>query len=158
MSKLSGIGPNVSFHGPYDRRQVDLLMQSVDLVLVPSIWWENSPLVIQEAFRNRRPVICSNIGGMAEKVRDGKDGWHFPVGEAMSLMRLLERIREQRDLIQEVVGTMRQAPSVDDVIDAHARIYFGAADRSRFDRTRRGECASTHHAEPDGFGEAQRFS
>ena len=44
------------------------LMADLHWVLVPSIWWENSPLVIQEAFFHGRPVICSDVGGMAEKV------------------------------------------------------------------------------------------
>ena len=43
-------------------------MSEIDWVVVPSRWWENSPLVIQEAFMHGRPVICSGIGGMAEKV------------------------------------------------------------------------------------------
>ena len=47
------------------------------LGVVPSLWWENSPLVIQEAFHFGRPVICSDIGGMAEKVTDGVNGLHF---------------------------------------------------------------------------------
>ncbi len=59
---------------PYENDQVIGLMQRCHAVVVPSIWWENSPLVIQEAFMARRPVICSDIGGMAEKVRDGVDG------------------------------------------------------------------------------------
>ena len=54
-----------------------LLMREVDWVVVPSRWWENSPLVIQEAFMQRRPVICSGIGGMAEKVTHGVNGLHF---------------------------------------------------------------------------------
>jgi glycosyltransferase involved in cell wall biosynthesis len=60
-------------------------------VVVPSRWWENSPLVIQEAFLHQRPVICSDIGGMAEKVDDGVDGLHFRAGDARSLARVLER-------------------------------------------------------------------
>ena len=54
-------------------------MEQVDWVVIPSIWWENAPLVVQEAFRHRRPVICSGIGGTAEMVRDGIDGLHAPV-------------------------------------------------------------------------------
>jgi glycosyltransferase involved in cell wall biosynthesis/GT2 family glycosyltransferase len=78
LARLAKAGPNIRFHGPYERARVDALMQSVHAVLVPSIWWENSPVVIQEALRNRRPVICSDIGGMAEKIRDNIDGLHFP--------------------------------------------------------------------------------
>lgn len=59
-------------------------MLNTDWVIVPSIWWENSPLVIQEAFGMGRPVICSNIGGMAEKVKDGITGIHVPVGDPIA--------------------------------------------------------------------------
>ena len=56
------------------------LMSEIDWVVVPSRWWENSPLVIQEAFMHGRPVICSDIGGMAEKVTHQVNGLHFTVG------------------------------------------------------------------------------
>ena len=97
LKKLDSAGYNVKFHGPYDQNRVDQFMNSVDLVLVPSIWWENSPMVIQEALRNRRPVVCSDIGGMAEKVVDGRDGFSFPVGNPVALASLLRRLAGARD-------------------------------------------------------------
>jgi glycosyltransferase involved in cell wall biosynthesis len=69
--------PFLSFSGPYDNSQVGRLMADCDYVLVPSVWWENSPVVIQEAYAARRPVICTGIGGMAEKVVDEVSGLHF---------------------------------------------------------------------------------
>ena len=70
---------------PTTHSELPKLMADLHWVVVPSIWWENSPLVIQEAFFHRRPVICSDVGGMAEKVSDGVDGIHFRVGDAFSL-------------------------------------------------------------------------
>lgn len=67
----------LSYLGPYDNQNVAQLMAECDYVVMPSTWWENSPVVIQEAFRARRPVICTGIGGMAEKVVDGETGLHF---------------------------------------------------------------------------------
>jgi glycosyltransferase involved in cell wall biosynthesis len=78
-------GDTVSYAGTYRADDVGRLMSQVDWVIVPSIWWENSPLVIQEAFACRRPVICSDIGGMAEKVLDGVNGLHFAAGDPVSL-------------------------------------------------------------------------
>ena len=75
----------VTLVGKYRPEQLPDLMRDVDWVVVPSIWWENSPLVIQEAFLNQRPVICSAAGGMAEKVTDGVNGLHFRVGDPVSL-------------------------------------------------------------------------
>jgi glycosyltransferase involved in cell wall biosynthesis len=106
LEKLAGAGANVHFHGPYDRDRVDALMHSVHAVLVPSVWWENSPVVIQEALRNRRPVICSDIGGMAEKVRDGIDGFHFPAGSAMALTSLLRELVADRDRLARLAAAL----------------------------------------------------
>jgi glycosyltransferase involved in cell wall biosynthesis len=80
---------NVTFAGRYEHDDLPSLMADLDWVVVPSIWWENSPLVIQEAFLHGRPVICSDIGGMAEKVRDGLDGLHFRAGDPRSLAAVL---------------------------------------------------------------------
>jgi glycosyltransferase involved in cell wall biosynthesis len=81
----------VSSLGPYPPERAGEMMAEVDWVVVPSIWWENSPLVIQEAFAQRRPVICSDIGGMAEKVTDGVNGLWFRVGDVDSLAAAIRR-------------------------------------------------------------------
>ena len=93
ITRLNAAGANVQYRGPYERDQLARLMQNVDVALVPSIWWENSPLVIQEARAQGLPVICSDIGGMREKVTPGVDGWHFSVGDAVSLLRALDEAR-----------------------------------------------------------------
>ena len=71
-------------------------MGACDFVVVPSIWWENSPIVIQEALAVGRPVICSNIGGMAEKVSPGVAGLHFQVGDAADLARTMYEVAHNR--------------------------------------------------------------
>jgi glycosyltransferase involved in cell wall biosynthesis len=87
-------------------------MRSVDAVIVPSIWWENSPLVIQEALSSLRPIICSDIGGMAEKVRDGIDGFHFRAGDPRSLAELLATLGRAPERLQAMQSTMGRPPSI----------------------------------------------
>jgi glycosyltransferase involved in cell wall biosynthesis len=82
--------PSVTVHGRYPRDDMPALMAEADWVIMPSVWWENAPLVIQEAFRHRRPVICSGIGGMAEAVRNGIDGLHVRPGDPMHLAQRME--------------------------------------------------------------------
>ena len=82
---LDATRSNVTFVGRYDQTRLPQLMANVDWVIVPSKWWENSPLVIQEAFAHGRPVICSDIGGMAEKVTHGVNGLHFRARDAIHL-------------------------------------------------------------------------
>lgn len=78
------------YAGSYDNRTVSRLMSECDYIVMPSIWWENSPVVIQEAFAVGRPVICSGIGGMAEKVHDRVSGLHFRPRDHVDLLRVLE--------------------------------------------------------------------
>lgn len=84
-------GDRVRFYGAYRSAELPGLMKDVDWVVMPSIWWENSPVVIQEAFLHGRPVIASNIGGMAEKVTHGVDGLHF---RNASVEDLVDRLTE----------------------------------------------------------------
>ncbi len=123
LGGLAEAGPNVRYHGAYWPAQVDALMQKVDVVVVPSIWWENSPVVIQEAIRNRRPILCSDIGGMAEKVRDGLDGWHFPVGDAAGLATRLLHLAARRDEVAAMADTMERAAGAADVLRQHCAVY-----------------------------------
>jgi glycosyltransferase involved in cell wall biosynthesis len=95
---LADAGDSVTLVGQYEPHELSKLMEDIDWVVVPSIWWENSPLVIQEAFLHGRPVICSDIGGMAEKVADGVNGLHFRCGDADSLADVMRRAAGRPEL------------------------------------------------------------
>jgi len=131
LVRLAQAGPNLRYHGRYPPRRLDRLMQSVDVTIVPSIWWENSPVVIREAFRNGRPVICSDIGGMAEKVRPGLDGWHFPVGSALALADLLRRLSDNPAEVQAMRATIRSLADHQAILAAHRRCYATASGAGR---------------------------
>jgi glycosyltransferase involved in cell wall biosynthesis len=123
VARLAKAGRNVRFQGPYDNNRVDALMRAVDLVLIPSIWWENSPVVIQECLRNRRPIICSNIGGMAEKVRPGLDGWHFQVGSAYDLSTQLRELFNDRSRLTGLSETMQVPAAPQGMVERHIALY-----------------------------------
>lgn len=79
----------VQWIGPYQPHEMRRRMAGVDWVVVPSVWWENSPMVIQESFLCGRPLLVSDIGGMAEKVRHGIDGFHVATGNGMEWGRAM---------------------------------------------------------------------
>lgn len=85
-------GLPISFHGGFEPRAVDTVFAKIDVLCVPSLWYENHPLTIQEAFRNGIPVIASDLGGMAESVQDGINGLLFPRGDARALARAIEQL------------------------------------------------------------------
>ena len=115
----------VRFAGPYARGELRRLMAEIDWVVIPSIWWENAPLVIEEALAHRRPVICSGIGGMAERVRAGLDGLHAPVGDPAALAALLRYAADDATLWDRLRGTMRRPVGIDAVVRAHLALYRG---------------------------------
>lgn len=106
----------VTFCGTYENDQVQRLMQGCDAVVVPSIWWENSPMVIQEAFSARRPVLCSDIGGMAEKVRDGLDGFHFRARSGAALADLLRNLADEPERLDAIQETLVQPPLLETTV------------------------------------------
>jgi len=126
--------------GSYRHSALAERMAEIDWVVVPSIWWENSPLVIQEAFLHGRPVICGDIGGMKEKVRDGIDGLHFRAGDVDSLARTLARAAESDGLWERLRGGIQPLFSVQDAVAAHVDEYLAVLRR----RVRVASAAESH--------------
>lgn len=120
---LRRAGRRARFYGPYRAEEMPALMRDVDTVVVPSIWWENSPLVIQEAFAHGRPVICGNIGGMAEKVTDGVDGLHFRAGSAEDLVDRMVAILTEPGLWDRLRAGIRAPQSHIEAARRHADLY-----------------------------------
>ncbi|MEZ6019288.1 MAG: glycosyltransferase [Planctomycetota bacterium] len=89
----------VELRGRQNRNQVAELLGKTDLLVMPSQWFENRPLILHEALALGVPCLVSDLGGMAELVRPGIDGWHFPMGDARALAnRLAEVLREPEQL------------------------------------------------------------
>jgi glycosyltransferase involved in cell wall biosynthesis len=105
--------PFFSYAGPYNGASVYRLMGDCDYIVVPSRWWENSPVVIQEAYAVGAPVLCSGIGGMAEKVPHGVSGLHFKLGDAQDLVRALRSAADPVMLSRLRAGIPRVASAAD---------------------------------------------
>jgi glycosyltransferase involved in cell wall biosynthesis len=84
--------PHVVLHGALAHADVPRALASIDVLVVPSTWPENSPLVIHEAFLAGVPVVASRIGGIPDLVTDEVNGLLFRPGDAADLARRLERI------------------------------------------------------------------
>ena len=90
--------------GSFKREELSSVLRNLDIIVVPSLWYENSPNVILEAFAHRTPVIASDLGGMAELVRHGENGLLFAPGDANDLATQLQRLLENRSLLITLTG------------------------------------------------------
>lgn len=78
-------GLPVRFMGAVPRAAIGRAFAEIDALVMPSVWLENFPIIIQEAHAAKVPVIASNLGGMAEAIEDGVDGVLFKPGSARDL-------------------------------------------------------------------------
>lgn len=93
---------HITFAGPYRPAEVGRLLQEVDVLVVPSIWYENAPLTIQEAFLAKIPVITADLGGMREFVQDGVNGLLFRPRDAADLREKIRRIIDHPALVEQL--------------------------------------------------------
>jgi glycosyltransferase involved in cell wall biosynthesis len=94
----------IDWVGEYQNENiVQDVFNRVDAIVVPSIWEENSPLVIHEAQQARVPVITANIGGMAEYVCHEVNGLLFEHRKVRDLCKQMERMA-QNPLLAESLG------------------------------------------------------
>ena len=128
---MERVGRRARFFGSYAADELPGLMAQIDWTVVPSIWWENSPLVIQEALLHRRPPIVSNIGGMAEKVRDGVDGLQFRVASPEDLADRLADALTEPGLWARLSAAAPRPPDLAAFADEYLAVYGEALEGRR---------------------------
>jgi glycosyltransferase involved in cell wall biosynthesis len=92
---------------------------------VPSIWPENAPLVIQEAFWTKTPVIASRIGGIPERVREGMDGLLFNPGDAQDLRAKMELLIEKPETIERLRKNILPPKCIEEHAAEIENVYVG---------------------------------
>jgi GT2 family glycosyltransferase/glycosyltransferase involved in cell wall biosynthesis len=129
--------PGVQLHGPVPHDQIPERLATIDALVVPSIWPENSPLVIHEAFLAGVPVVASRIGGIPELVTDGVNGLLFKAGEVEDLVRILLRVQENRGLLQSLRAGIPSVRSIEDDVRSMRSVYGPHVGRDRSSVTAR---------------------
>jgi glycosyltransferase involved in cell wall biosynthesis len=124
-------GLPVAFMGAFDHERTAGVYAQMDVLVVPSVWLENSPLVIHEAFMTRVPVVGARIGGIPDLVTDGVDGLLFDAGSPQALASALRRLIDRPGLLAELAERApRVKPLVEDVADWNARYAEVSARRT----------------------------
>ena len=120
--------PHIRFAGALDHRHVGAALRQMDCLVVPSIWYENAPLVIQEAYGVGIPVVASRLGALPEKVKDGQTGWLFKAGDSADLARVLRSLIEGPEKLLAVRENIRAAPTMQEHAQRMLQIYRALAD------------------------------
>ena len=126
-----GLGTSVHFVG----RVTDVAerLAHVDVLLRPS-YTEGLPLAVLEALAAGVPVICTDVPGNAEAVRDGIDGFVVPIGDVIALADAMVRVADDRELLEQLAVAAEKGAdrfNWDTCAAAHLEAMYAAVDQCR---------------------------
>ncbi len=128
LRQIAGKDQRVRFMGLFGHDQISEVFRELDIVIVPSLWYENSPNVILEAFAHKTPVIASNLGAMPELVIDEKCGLLFKAGDPKSLADVFKRLLEDDTLLAKLAARIMPPKTEKQEIDELEHIYQSIVD------------------------------
>lgn len=113
LGAIAEVTPALTLAGPFAPADREAVFAELDLLIVPSLWWENSPLTIHEAFQRGVPVLTSDLGGMAELVERG-GGLTFAPGDHDALAALLVQLAGDPSQVDALAATIPAVRSIDE--------------------------------------------
>lgn len=108
---------SIEFCGTFPNKIIGEIMQEIDVLVVPSIWHENTPLVVYSAQDARCPVVASNLPGLAAVVEDNVNGLLFNSGDSSDLARQLSRLIHEKGLLGRLSAQARTPKSTEKYVD-----------------------------------------
>lgn len=117
--------------GLIEHEQVPNFLADIDVLAVPSRYMETGPIVVQEARALGIPVMGANLGGIAERVQDGFDGWLLPFDDPRPWAEAIREAATDRRKLARLSENMRRVRSPDDVAADMATLYRQIVERRR---------------------------
>ncbi len=114
---------NVYWHNVLEPALVLQTIVKNDILCLPSTFSEMSPLVIQEAFATRTPVLASNVYGNAEQITHGHNGWLFNFNDAEDLKSKLAYLIHNTSAIHNASNNILKVKSFADVYLEYEKLY-----------------------------------
>jgi glycosyltransferase involved in cell wall biosynthesis len=97
--------PQVQFRATFAPEKMAEVMTELDLLVIPSRWYENSPLVLLYALATHTPVIVSRVEGLTEFLQEGVNGFSFERGSSSDLERVLQEFMTDKSLAARLSTT-----------------------------------------------------
>ncbi len=113
----------VRFLGTLSHAEVWQRLSEVDVVLVPSLWYETFSLLTREAFAVGNPVVVSDLGALAEAVRPGEDGYRVPPGDVGAWRAALQRFVDSPALVEQLRRQIVSPLTLDEHVSRIESLY-----------------------------------
>ena len=126
--------PRIRFHGFVQGQAKESLLTACDVLIFPSVWVENAPVAIAEAFASGLPVIASDLGASPEFVQHDVNGLLFPPGDESALAACLLKLVASPDLVRALrrgaTETAKALPSIAMMTEAYLDVYRRTLDQA----------------------------
>ncbi|MBU1167709.1 glycosyltransferase [Patescibacteria group bacterium] len=129
LEKLEGT-EGIKYHGVFSNESISRVLQNVDVVVVPSLWEEIYCLVVDEAYLHKIPVIVSNRGGMAERVKKGKGGYIFDPDVKDDLFDKMSLFADDPNHARKLSKSIPEIKSIDKYSEEIEKIYFKCLEKN----------------------------
>jgi glycosyltransferase involved in cell wall biosynthesis len=113
----------VEFLGTFPNDQIGLILAQMDVLVVPSVWVENTPLVVYSAQAVGCPIVASDVGGVSEVVTHEDNGLLFPPGNPHQLALSLARLAGDRALLAQLSRRARTPKPMSVYVDELVTVY-----------------------------------
>ncbi len=111
--------------GAFAPSEIAALLEGVDAVVLPSMWWDCAPLAAAEAQAARVPLVVPRLGGLPEAVRDEVDGLVFEGLDPDDLARQLDRLASEPGLLERLQGAIAAPRTFASYVDELEAYYAG---------------------------------
>ena len=115
--------PQVQWGGVFAAEEVFAVLAELDVLVVPSLWRENAPLIVLQALASGLPMLLSDVEGMADQVRPGQNALLFPPGDSGLLASHLQQLSQHPDQLAQLVNRGGQPRSIADYGDQVEQLY-----------------------------------
>ncbi|OPY58762.1 MAG: D-inositol 3-phosphate glycosyltransferase [Pelotomaculum sp. PtaU1.Bin035] len=123
IKEIAGGDGRIHFRGTFPGQEIGFVFSQLDCLVVPSVWYENTPLVIYSAQAANTPVIATNLGGMSEVIRHEINGLLFEKGDTAQLAHLIMRLCQDRNLLSTLSANAVKAKSIPAYVDELEELY-----------------------------------
>ena len=127
LERQVGQLPRARLAGVFDADAIFAVLARLDVLVVPSLWRENAPLVLLQAMASGLPVVVSDVAGMADQIQPGVDGHLFPPGDSIALAARLEDFCMNPQHLAVLVNRARRVRRIQDYVDDLEVYYRGVS-------------------------------
>jgi glycosyltransferase involved in cell wall biosynthesis len=126
LQLLAEANESIRFCGTFPNSEIAKVFEGIDVLVVPSLWYENTPLVVYSAQAARCPVVASDLPGLSAVIKNNENGLLFESGCSADLERQLMRLVTEEGLLHRLSANSSTPKSTELYVDELLAVWNSA--------------------------------